>query len=92
MHFMLLNIMLGVFNLLPIQPLDGSKIFLSLARGKVLAMYRRLEPYSLLILLVLMVLPVGRRGSLLSMIIYPVAGWIMAIMEFLLSAIFGFSA
>lgn len=49
-----INLMLGVFNLLPIPPLDGSKVLMSqlpynLARG-----YERLEQYGFLILIILL--------------------------------------
>lgn len=69
LNFMVnINILLGVFNLIPIPPLDGSKILESqlpynLARG-----YQRLEPYGFILLLMLWFIPVGRT-SLLSFIL-----------------------
>lgn len=48
-----INIMLAVFNLVPIPPLDGSKILLGLLPHDLAAFYIRLEPYGFIILLVL---------------------------------------
>ncbi|WP_022854078.1 site-2 protease family protein [Thermodesulfatator atlanticus] len=48
-----LNIGLGVFNLLPIPPLDGSKILAGILPRELAYRYYRLEPYGFIILLVL---------------------------------------
>jgi len=45
---------LGVFNLIPLPPLDGSKIFISLFPDKVYYAMLRVERYGMLILMVLM--------------------------------------
>ncbi len=50
-----LNIGLGLFNLLPFPPLDGSKIFRAILRGKAREFLYKLEPYSWIIILVLFV-------------------------------------
>lgn len=64
------NLSLGVFNLLPFPPLDGSKIFGYFLRGKGKEILWNLEKYSWLILLVLF------ATELPSKIITPVVGWI----------------
>jgi len=48
-----LNIGLAVFNLLPIPPLDGSKILMGLLPYRQAVAYSRLEPYGFLILIAL---------------------------------------
>jgi Zn-dependent protease len=48
-----INLMLGVFNLLPIPPLDGSKLVLSLLPAGLAGKYQRLEPFGFIILLLL---------------------------------------
>lgn len=48
-----INIMLAVFNLVPIPPLDGSKILLGLLPRDLAVIYARLEPYGFILLLVL---------------------------------------
>ena len=63
-----INLILGVFNLLPIPPLDGSKILLSQLPLNLARQYQRLEPYGLLVLLIFMMIPFG-PSSLLQTIL-----------------------
>ena len=44
------NALLAVFNLIPIPPLDGSRIVQYFLSGEALALYRRLEQFGLLII------------------------------------------
>ena len=48
-----LNIILGVFNLIPIPPLDGSKVLVSLAPKTFAGVYRQLEQYGFIIFIIL---------------------------------------
>lgn len=48
-----INIMLAIFNLVPIPPLDGSKILLGLLPQELAPVYAKLEPYGFIVLLVL---------------------------------------
>ncbi len=50
----LLNLILAFFNLIPLPPLDGSKILLGILPYKNLSWYLQLERYSLIIFIVLM--------------------------------------
>lgn len=50
----LINIVLIVLNLLPVPPLDGSRIVSSLLPPRSAILYNRLEPYGLMIVLALM--------------------------------------
>lgn len=52
------NISLGVFNLIPIPPLDGSKIFLSLLPKKIYYEIMRYEQFGFIILIVALYLGV----------------------------------
>ncbi len=45
----LINVVLMVFNLLPIPPLDGSRIVARFLKGKALWSYMKLEPYGMFI-------------------------------------------
>ncbi|NLA26694.1 MAG: site-2 protease family protein [Firmicutes bacterium] len=47
------NVLLGVFNLIPVPPLDGSKILASLAPDNIASLFRQIEPYAPIILMVL---------------------------------------
>ena len=52
-YFALVNLLLGVFNLLPIPPLDGSALLERLLPAEWLPTWYRFRPYGLLILLLL---------------------------------------
>ena len=70
-----LNILLGVFNLIPVPPLDGSKILTALAPGSFLRLYRQIEPYAPLILILLI------ATGLLGHIIFPVYALVLSLFE-----------
>jgi Zn-dependent protease len=50
----LVNVVLMVLNLLPIPPLDGGRIAISLLPHSLAAGYARLEPYGFMIILLLL--------------------------------------
>ncbi len=69
-----INLSLGVFNLLPFPPLDGSKIFGYFLKGKAKAILWNLEKYSWLILIILF------ATRLPAMIITPIVSAILEVM------------
>lgn len=60
----LINLVLGIFNLFPIPPLDGSKVLMSQLPYNLAKSYQRIEPYGILILLILMMIPFGQTSLL----------------------------
>jgi Zn-dependent protease len=56
--FVMVNASLGVFNLLPIPPLDGSGVMLSLFGQPIARLYAVIAPFGFLILILLIATPV----------------------------------
>ncbi|MDO8497044.1 MAG: site-2 protease family protein [bacterium] len=69
-----INIMLGIFNLIPIHPLDGFKIVGGILPEDKAHEWYQLERYGM-IFLILLIIPLGQR-SLVSSIIGPIISFI----------------
>lgn len=53
LYGILINVILGMFNLFPIPPLDGSKVLAVLLPGRLAGQYMRLEKYGFIIIILL---------------------------------------
>ncbi len=65
----IINLFLAFFNLIPFPPLDGSRIVVGLAPPSVGIFYARLEPYGMMILLLILFLVPGLISSILNPIV-----------------------
>jgi len=82
-QLIMINIYLALFNLLPIPPLDGSKILMSFLSDAHLGFYRQLERYAPLILIGLII------TGFLGQIIFPLARFVLLVYESILQFIPG---
>lgn len=80
---MQLNILLAIFNLIPVPPLDGSKILMSFLPDRYLGYYRMLEQYAPIILLLLIL------TRALSLIIFPLYELVLALFSMLIGLLPG---
>lgn len=78
----LYNIWFALFNLVPIPPLDGSKILMSILPGRYAYEYMKIEQYSFIFLIVLVF------SGLIGMVLRPLAQIILSSMNFVVYSIF----
>lgn len=78
----LYNINFAVFNMIPLPPLDGSKVLMSFLPGEWAYKLAGIERYSFLILIVLVF------TNVLGMIIFPIRAMLLNMMSIIVSLIF----
>lgn len=73
------NIILAVFNLLPVFPLDGSNILLGTLPADTARAYARLAPYGPVVLLVVIMLDYMLNWNILGRVIGPVVDFVASL-------------
>lgn len=74
----MLNVILAAFNLIPIPPLDGSKVLMGFMPDRMMYSYMKLEPYGLFIVIGLLAF------GILDVIFRPIYYTIMKLISFIL--------
>lgn len=74
-YSVIINCVLALFNLIPIPPLDGSRIAFMLLPAALRRPYARLERFGIIIIFVLLI--TGPLGRLMSFLLEPMLGFLL---------------
>lgn len=77
--FITLNVGLAIFNLLPIPPLDGSKILFGILPSNMAYEYEKFVNQAGIMLLLIFLIPIGGR-SLAGLVIFPIINQVLRLL------------
>ena len=73
------NVVLGVFNLIPIPPLDGSRVMIGILPPRLLQGYLQLERYGFIIVFILLLPKVGVMDFLITPVVNLMLGLFLGV-------------
>ncbi len=76
-YSVMINLVLAIFNLIPIPPLDGGRIMTVLLPTHMQQKFRRIEPFGFLILIMLLL--TNSLDILITFFITPLINWLLGI-------------
>ncbi len=76
-YSILINLVLGIFNLIPIPPLDGGRILMAILPYEWSIKFSRIEPYGMVILIILMF------SGILGRFVFPIINIMSSILIYL---------
>lgn len=90
-NFLIVNLFLGTFNLLPIPPFDGSRIVMGLLPAPLARVYGKIEPYGLIVVFaILVILPyLAPELRLVERLVGPPVEWMGNHLAWLATAVAG---
>ncbi|MDD5005618.1 MAG: site-2 protease family protein [Candidatus Omnitrophica bacterium] len=74
-YFIIINLVLAVLNLIPIPPLDGSRVLMGLLPPKLTYRYMQIEPFGFIIIFILLYM--GLLDSIINTVVSTLTGFLI---------------